>query len=657
VVAVEPSNQQVYYYNEATGESSWERPFDSDVNTPSEMTTAPEQDEMDAIQDNTEESDVVNDVADMDTDWSGTSPTATLPQETTEPVNEQEEDAASNSLPENWQTVPEPDTGAVYYYNSVTGETSWEKPVLDSVDELPLESTNASNVQVEFPQDVPSYKEVEDNNASLPTGWVVETDPGSGKPFYYNESTEETSWDMPSTAPTPSSDQNTPELQESTSPHYLEEDNPEADEVVTGESGTTENPEANAPSDSVLDGEAEFEEVLPSGWVAVDDPDSGEQYYYNEVDGRRSWERPQSEGDEDFPVASDPDDLALSSDVVSEAVDNRIDAIPVSNTTAPVKETIISTESTIAPAVTDLPEGWAEAADPDSGEVYYFNDATGETRWEIPGFPHAVDNVGTESEEAPALGDDDPTEAEPTEAEDDFTLPDGWTKTETGEGEVYFYNEDTQETSWDVPVGPTSGIDPATSSLLLGTTQVAEEPAHLVIEPQGTHLPSRPFPSSCVAFGFGGRLCHIRGANIVIRRINEMAPNDVVSTLEQQKSSCGIQGPLAAAPSENVQSYISSRAGNSPDDLLWGLIDITARSKGRLRCKDGSTDSLGPLESIVQLLKADVGSSNGQLLQHSFTSPSNGTSKGKGRRLRGSRSHFQIPQFAFSSRVLGRDFL
>jgi hypothetical protein len=366
---------------------------------------------------------------------------------------------------------------------------------------------------------------------------------------------------------------------------------------------------------------------------------------------------------DDTVIANEPDDVALGRAVVSEAVDNYLDATSDLKTIAQAEETGSSTELTMTPAVTDLPEGWAEAADPDSGEVYYFNDATGETSWEIPGLPTTFDDVGKQTEEAPTPGVDDHTDAELTEGGDDPALPDGWSRTETDAGEVYFYNEETEETSWDVPVGPTPGVEALDQgdtdgpvSLLPENAQVGEETSRVADEPRGVHLASRPFPSSCVAFGFGGRLCHIRGSSIVVRRINEIAPHEVVSTLEQQKSSCSIRGPLAAAPSENVQSYISSRAGSSPDDLLWGLIDITARSKGRLRSKDGTSDSLGPLEAIVQLLKADVGSSNDQLLPHSFASPINGTAKGKDR-LRGNRSHFQIPQFVFFSRVLGRDFL
>jgi len=83
---------------------------------------------------------------------------------------------------------------------------------------------------------------------------------------------------------------------------------------------------------------------LPLGWEQVADPSTGNAYYCNRATGESSWTP---------PVAA---------------------AAPVA-AMAPVP---------VAAAPGGLPAGWESANDPSSGKPYYFNRATGETKWEIP---------------------------------------------------------------------------------------------------------------------------------------------------------------------------------------------------------------------------------------------------------------------------------
>jgi len=82
---------------------------------------------------------------------------------------------------EEWRENRAPD-GRVYYYNSRTRETSWSRP--SSLKRAPSPARNATS-----------------NNSSnvppLPPGWVQNTAP-DGRPYYYHAITRETRWERPS---------------------------------------------------------------------------------------------------------------------------------------------------------------------------------------------------------------------------------------------------------------------------------------------------------------------------------------------------------------------------------------------------------------------------------------------------------------------------
>jgi len=84
--------------------------------------------------------------------------------------------------------------------------------------------------------------------------------------------------------------------------------------------------------------------ALPPGWEQVTDPASGKPYYCNRGTGETSWTPPAA------PAAMAPPPAPMPMPAASPA----------------------------------LPAGWETAADPSSGKTYYFNRATGETKWEPP---------------------------------------------------------------------------------------------------------------------------------------------------------------------------------------------------------------------------------------------------------------------------------
>ncbi|KAF1540439.1 Rho GTPase-activating protein 27, partial [Eudyptula minor] len=101
-----------------------------------------------------------------------------------------EEAAAAGSAPEepgssvsDWETHTDTDSGHLFYYNPVTGETTWDCPFGQAEDGVSPVASPASSLahSPEFPE------------------WEQYVDEASGQAFFYNSVTGETSWDPPHT--------------------------------------------------------------------------------------------------------------------------------------------------------------------------------------------------------------------------------------------------------------------------------------------------------------------------------------------------------------------------------------------------------------------------------------------------------------------------
>jgi hypothetical protein len=150
-----------------------------------------------------------------------------------------------------------------------------------------------------------------------------------------------------------------------------------------------------------------------------------------------------------------------------------------------------------------LPSGWKEVKDEATQNTYYWNEVTNETSWDFPQEVIAVSddvaNVDTEKEE----DKNDPVDLdvdsghgkgaadvhENDQSTDNLPLPEGWLEAvDETTGSTYFYNEKTNETSWDRPV-------------YIPDTKLKHGP-------DITKAAHRCRPAHAIAtFGFGGRLC------------------------------------------------------------------------------------------------------------------------------------------------------
>ncbi|NXE69464.1 RHG27 protein, partial [Calcarius ornatus] len=108
-------------------------------------------------------------------------------------IQELRAEAAASSAPEepggsvsDWETHTDTDSGHLFYYNPVTGETTWDCPFGQAADGVSPAASPASSLA---------------HSPELPE-WEQHVDQGSGQTFFYNSVTGETSWDPPSAGDT-----------------------------------------------------------------------------------------------------------------------------------------------------------------------------------------------------------------------------------------------------------------------------------------------------------------------------------------------------------------------------------------------------------------------------------------------------------------------
>ena len=290
--------------------------------------------------------DLINDTPEKSAEEKNTPSTSAI--DFSNPANfetKKEDDA----VPDGWEKhiSKNSDPGKSYFVNKKTGETTWEKP-----------TTNASSS---------SASESEKSSDSLPDGWTAHVSENTrpGETYYYNEKTDETVWEKPTTNASSSSSSEsekssdslpdgwTAHVSENTKPGETYYYNEKTDETVW------EKPTTNASSSSASESE-KSSDSLPDGWTAhvSENTKPGETYYYNEKTDETVWEKPTTNAS-----SSSASESEKSSD--------------------------------------SLPDGWTAHVSENTrpGETYYYNEKTDETVWEKP-TTNASSSSASESEKS-----------------------------------------------------------------------------------------------------------------------------------------------------------------------------------------------------------------------------------------------------------------
>merc|ERR1712238_404873 len=161
-----------------------------------------------------------------------------------------------NNLPDSWVEQEDTSSGQIYFYNSTTGETSWNRPTNKEEEEVgSLDGLNGTEpLNNEEGDDNETEGDASNESDNLPDGWVEQEDPSSGQIYFYNSTTGETSWDRPS-------------KKEEVEVDSLDRLNGTEDPYDEDGDSETEGAASNASNN------------LPDGWVEQEDPLFGQVCY------------------------------------------------------------------------------------------------------------------------------------------------------------------------------------------------------------------------------------------------------------------------------------------------------------------------------------------------------------------------------------------
>jgi hypothetical protein len=476
---VDPTSGSCYFYNEETGETSWDFPA-------SGISNGIISQEKDSI-----ENDVIHfENDDVNSVLSGSQKPHT---QDDDGLVIEEKDDTGRVIPPGWAKVEDETTLETYFYNEITGETAWT---------LPSENVPV-NDELQAALDSITNETLDEASGPLADGWSRKIDQSSGQVYYCNDITGESSWNAPPVAAmtlegeTCAMDNDEPSTDDrvDTDAHDVrlssEHQNiQETSDTMNVQASSTEKEIAGIAT-SVIEEHATANPVLttdhethnfhdPSSdidcWEKLKDESTGNHYYLNTATGEATWDPPErmSKNMSEGESAGNSENVEIEP-TQKPGIDNSPSLME--NESFPFAPPLTLQSSEITTSAHPLPAGWEMLIDPGSGDSYYYNEERGETSWELP---IATREELTFPANETLLNSGSFAKPDSTEPECSLSLAAGWVSVEDpSSGDVYFYNKQTGETSWEPPSGTERPVVTATGDEASQTSFDKKEPSHV----------------------------------------------------------------------------------------------------------------------------------------------------------------------------------
>ena len=299
--------------------------------------------------------------------------------------------------------------GSAYWFNSVTGEATWDEPAV-------VQAWRAADAKTKTKAAGETEAEAtSESEAECANNWSQHRDE-NGDEYWWNSVTGETRWDEPEAVQTRRAAAVT---------------DAEAD-AATAMVDAQSTPESEACVGSVTEAEAE----CANNWSQHRD-ENGDEYWWNGVTGETRWDEPAA---------------VQAKRAAAEAYGGyAINAAMVGAQSTPESEACVKSQAEAeVEAEADCRADWSQHLS-SKGRVFWWNRSTGVKTWNEPAA------VQTPPEEVPAQ-----TRAEPPVAETTTTTGDvedtcesecanDWSQHRDENGDEYWWNSVTGEAQWDEP--------------------------------------------------------------------------------------------------------------------------------------------------------------------------------------------------------------